>query len=47
VRYGGIRRVQMDSGLRRRPVAQVVLDLIGDGWAGLCRAPHCAALRIF
>src|SRR5271169_2402543 len=25
-----IRRVQMDSGLRRRPVEQVVLDLIGD-----------------
>ena len=25
-----IRRVQMDSGLRRRPVKQVVLDLIGD-----------------
>ena len=25
-----ISRVQMDSGLRRRPVEQVVLDLIGD-----------------
>lgn len=25
-----IRRVQMDSGLRSRPVEQVVLDLIGD-----------------
>lgn len=25
-----IRRVQMDSGLRRRPAEQVVLDLIGD-----------------
>ena len=25
-----IRRVQMDSGLRRRPVEQVVLDFIGD-----------------
>lgn len=25
-----IRRVQIDSGLRRRPVEQVVLDLIGD-----------------
>jgi hypothetical protein len=25
-----IRRVQMDSGLRRRPVEQVVFDLIGD-----------------
>ena len=25
-----IRRLQMDSGLRRRPIEQVVLDLIGD-----------------
>ena len=25
-----IRRLQMDSGLRRRPIQQVVLDLIGD-----------------
>ena len=25
-----ISRVQMDSGLRRRPIEQVVLDLIGD-----------------
>jgi hypothetical protein len=25
-----IRRVQMDSGVRRRPVEQVVLDLISD-----------------
>jgi hypothetical protein len=25
-----IRRLQMDSGLRRRPVEQIVLDLIGE-----------------
>src|SRR5208337_210006 len=25
-----IRRLQMDSGLRRRPVEQVVLDFVGD-----------------